>query len=198
MVRISAPFDSDQYPKAILLMGNDFDKDKCGQCHIPTEDWPWSTTLHRFGRPGVMFQGEVFCTDCKIWAWDENTGERVHSFSGELDPWPSEEQHAGMHRFLRNEANEQGKQSTNCMGCGQRLQPDDFRVDGEGAMTTLFRVVPLTSLAEEWVDEHVSTAGFQPDWPTLHVEHRYLADLVDGIEGAGLTVGRRIIAASAC
>ncbi len=105
--------------------------------------------------------------------------------------WPEPENHDRMHRFLRNEANEQGKQSTNCMGCGQRLQPDDFRIDGEGPMTTLFRVVPLTDAAKEWVEENVSEEGFQPSWPTVHVEHRYLADLVDGIEGAGLTVGRR-------
>lgn len=110
--------------------------------------------------------------------------------------WPEPENHERMHRFLRNQANEEGKQSDNCLGCGQRLQPDDFRVDGEGPMTTLFRVVPLTSLAEEWVDSHVSTAGFHPQWPTLHVEHRYLDDLIDGIEGAGLTVGRHTLQAA--
>ena len=155
--------------------------------------------MHPCARPGVMFQAELFCTDCKTWAWDEHTGERVHSFSGELDPWPSEEQHARMHAFQQNVANEQGRQSDNCMGCGRRFQPDDFRVDGEGPMTSLFRIVPLTNAAEEWVDAHVSTAGFHPEWPTLYVERRYLDDLIEGIEGAGLTVGRRTIqAVSAC
>lgn len=110
--------------------------------------------------------------------------------------WPEPENHARMHRFLQNQANEQARRSVNCLGCSRRYDPDDFRVDGEGPMTTLFRVVPLTEAAKEWVDDHVSTGGFHPEWPTLHVEHRYLADLIAGIEGAGLTVGTRTLQAA--
>ncbi len=200
MVKINAPFDSDQYPKAILLQSeDDIAVSYCGQCHHPAEDWPRQVARHPRSRPGVMFQAELFCSACKTWAWDEHTGERVNSYTGEPDPWPSEEQHANIHRVMQDRANEQGSQTDNCMGCGQRFQPEDFRVGGEGPMTSLFKVVPLTDEARAWVDDNVSEEGFQPDWPVLYVEHRYLDDLIEGIEGAGLTVGRRVLAgAGAC
>ncbi len=110
--------------------------------------------------------------------------------------WPSEEQHAGMHRFLQGQANEWGKRSVNCLGCGRRYDPNDFRLDGEGPLTSVFRLVPLTDNARGWIADNVSrTEGFQPDWPTLYVESRYLDDLIEGMEDAGLTVAARTLQA---
>ena len=200
MVRISAPFDSDQHPKAILLQGDDIAESNCGQCGTPAKDWPHQATRHGDSRPGVMFQAELFCAGCRGYAFDEHTGQRVESFTGEPNDGPDPENHERMHRFLRNQANEQGKQSDNCLGCGQRFLPDDFRVEGEGSMTTLFRIVALTDSAKEWVNDNVDNEeGYHPEWPTLFVEHRYLDDLIEGIIGAGLAVGTRSLqAAGAC
>ena len=199
MVKINAPFDSDQHPKAILLQREDeIAESYCGQCHTPTIDWPYQATRHGDNRPGVMFQAELFCTGCKTWAWDEHTGERVISFTGEPDPWPSKVQHYGMHRFLRNQANEQAKQSSNCQGCGQRFMPDDVRVEGEGPMTTVFRVVAVTDAAKEWVNENVNNEeGFHPEWPNMFVEHRYLDDLIAGMHESGLQIAHTLQAVGA-
>ncbi len=106
----------------------------------------------------------------------------------------NEANHARIHTFLQNQANEQGHQSVNCLGCGRRYQPDDFRLDGEGPLTSVFRLVPLTGDARGWIADNVSrTEGFQPDWPTLYIEHRYLDDLIEGIEGEGMTVSARVV-----
>ena len=66
-------------------------------------------------------------------------------------------------------------------------------------MTTLFRVVALTDSAKEWVNDNVSEEGYQPQWPTLFVEHRYLDDLIEGMQGTGLTVSmHNLQAAGVC
>lgn len=136
-----------------------------------------------------MFQAELFCSACHPWAFDEQTGVRVDSYTGEPDSTPNEANHERMHTFLQNQANERGQRSVNCLGCGRRYEPDDFRVDGDGPMTSVFRVVPLTDNARGWIADNVSrTEGYQPDWPTLYVERRFLDDLIEGIIGAGLTV----------
>ena len=60
-------------------------------------------------------------------------------------------------------------------------------------MTSVFRLVPLTDEAKRWVNNNVSRERFQPDWPTLYIEHRFLDDLIEGIEGEGLAVAGRAI-----
>ena len=65
----------------------------------------------------------------------------------------------------------------------------DFHMDGGPiGLASVLRIQPLTQEAKDWVEEHVSQDGFQPDWPTLYVEHRYLDNLIGGIAIAGLTV----------
>ena len=59
----------------------------------------------------------------------------------------------------------------------------DFRIENH---SSVFLVVPLTEAAQSWIEENVSRHGFQPYWPTVVVEHRYIADLVDGIRVDGL------------
>lgn len=40
-----------------------------------------------------------------------------------------------------------------------------------------------------WVDEHIcSENGFQPYWPTVVIEHRFVSDIVQGIRNDGLAV----------
>jgi hypothetical protein len=76
----------------------------------------------------------------------------------------------------------------------------DFRLEGEGPMTSVFRLIPLTTVAKVWVALNVGEGGedFQPDYPTLYVEHRYIEPLLEGIGEAGLTVNviERAVAAS--
>ncbi len=64
----------------------------------------------------------------------------------------------------------------------------DFTLYGDGPMATLFRLTPSNDMAREWVEENVRRDGFQPTWPELFIEHRYMQDLIDGIEAVGMTV----------
>ena len=65
----------------------------------------------------------------------------------------------------------------------------DFHMDGGPiGLASVLRIEPLTQEAKDWVEEYVSHEGFQPDWPTLYVEHRYLDYLIDGIAISGLTI----------
>ena len=61
----------------------------------------------------------------------------------------------------------------------------DFVLSGGGS---IFLLKPVTDEAREWVEENVSREGFQPYWPMVCVEWRYLDALLDGIDGMGLTV----------
>lgn len=62
----------------------------------------------------------------------------------------------------------------------------DFVVDGGGS---IFLLRPLTDSAREWVESNIGQDnGFQPYWPTVVIEHRYISDIVAGIQGDGLRV----------
>ena len=60
----------------------------------------------------------------------------------------------------------------------------DAEVENHG---TIFLVRPLTEAARDWLAENVSN---ESQWfgAALVVEHRYAADLVDGMIGDGLNV----------
>jgi len=62
--------------------------------------------------------------------------------------------------------------------------PTDFTLQDEGS---IFLLVPQNS-ARIWIAEHISREGFQPYWPTIVVEHRYISDIVEGIRNDGLAV----------
>ena len=47
---------------------------------------------------------------------------------------------------------------------------------------------PFTRAAREWIEQNVSREGFQPFWPSVVVERRYIADVLHGIYDAGLAV----------
>jgi hypothetical protein len=64
--------------------------------------------------------------------------------------------------------------------------PPDFAVENHGS---IFLIKPLTPSATSWIEEHIGQDnGYQPYFPTVVVEHRYIADIVAGIQNDGLAV----------
>jgi len=64
--------------------------------------------------------------------------------------------------------------------------PPDISVENHGSIVL---VIPQTDAAREWIEANVSRDdGFHPSWPTLVVEPRYVADIVNGVVDAGLRV----------
>jgi hypothetical protein len=62
----------------------------------------------------------------------------------------------------------------------------DFVVENHGS---IFLLKPLTPSATSWIEEHIGQDnGFQPYFPTVVVEHRYIAEIVEGIQNNGLAV----------
>ena len=62
----------------------------------------------------------------------------------------------------------------------------DFEVQNHDS---IFLLIPQTDSARNWVDDHIGKDnGYQPHYPTVVVEHRYIADIVAGIQGDGLAV----------
>jgi len=55
--------------------------------------------------------------------------------------------------------------------------------------SSIFLLCPLTETARTWLEGNIgSDNGFQPHWPTVVVDHRYIQDIVRGIQDDGLTV----------
>jgi hypothetical protein len=66
-----------------------------------------------------------------------------------------------------------------------KIQPD-FVVENHGS---IFLLKPLTPSATSWIEEHIGQGnGYQPYFPTVVVEPRYIADIVEGIQNDGLAV----------
>lgn len=62
----------------------------------------------------------------------------------------------------------------------------DFRVENHGS---IFLLRPHTDAAKSWLEEHIGQDnGFQPYWPTVVIEHRYIGEIVAGIQSDGLGV----------
>jgi predicted Zn-dependent protease len=62
----------------------------------------------------------------------------------------------------------------------------DFAVENHGSVLLL---QPQNEQAIAWVEEHIGPEnGYQPYFPTVVVEHRYIADIVEGIQDDGLAV----------
>jgi hypothetical protein len=65
-------------------------------------------------------------------------------------------------------------------------QPSDFIVENHGS---IFLLRPQNENAIAWVDEHISADnGYQPQYPTVLVEHRYISDIVAAIQDDGFAV----------
>ncbi len=66
-----------------------------------------------------------------------------------------------------------------------RLQ-SDFTLQNEGSINLLH---PDTEPAIRWVEDNIGQAnGYQPNWPTVVMEPRYVRDIIEGIQADGLTV----------
>jgi len=64
--------------------------------------------------------------------------------------------------------------------------PADFVVENHGS---IFLLKPLTPSAISWIEDHIGQEnGYQPYFPAVVVEHRYIADIVAGIQNDGLAV----------
>lgn len=62
----------------------------------------------------------------------------------------------------------------------------DISVENHGS---IFLLRPLSDSARVWVDDHIGEDnGYQPYYPTVVVEHRYVADIVRGALADGLVV----------
>ncbi len=60
----------------------------------------------------------------------------------------------------------------------------DFRVEFHGAILLL---VPLSKSGRAWIDKNIGADnGYQPYYPTVVVEPRYLDDILGGIRKFGL------------
>jgi hypothetical protein len=54
---------------------------------------------------------------------------------------------------------------------------------------SIFLIKPVTTSAVSWVEEHIGQDnGFQPYFPTIVVEPRYISDIVEGIQNDGWVV----------
>jgi hypothetical protein len=62
----------------------------------------------------------------------------------------------------------------------------DFTVRNEGSILLL---TPHTGPARNWIDEHIgSENGYQPLYPTVVIEPRYVIAILEGIRVAGLEI----------
>ena len=64
------------------------------------------------------------------------------------------------------------------------IRQGDFRVEFHGAIILL---VPLTRSGCAWANKNIGADnGYQPYWPTVIVEPRYLDQILGGIKKCGL------------
>lgn len=62
----------------------------------------------------------------------------------------------------------------------------DFALQDEGA---IYLLSPHSAAARSWVEENIGQHnGYQPFWPTVVVEHRYIVEILDGIQRNGLSI----------
>ena len=61
----------------------------------------------------------------------------------------------------------------------------DARFHNHGS---LIGIVPITTAAQEWIDEHVDTEGFMWLGPVLYAEPRYAHTIATAMIADGLTV----------
>ena len=62
----------------------------------------------------------------------------------------------------------------------------DFTVRDEGSILLL---TPHTGPARYWIDQHIGPDnGFQPYYPTIVIEPRYVIAILEGVRVAGLEI----------
>jgi hypothetical protein len=64
----------------------------------------------------------------------------------------------------------------------------DFRIESHGSVVLL---IPQTTSGRLFVEDQIGrNNGYQPYWPIVCVEHRFIADIVEGIRNDGLAVSQ--------
>jgi hypothetical protein len=63
----------------------------------------------------------------------------------------------------------------------------DFSIEGEGRFCAVYLLRPLTPAGFDWVEEHIPEDA-QRLGNAVAVEHRYISDIVAGIQDDGLAV----------
>jgi hypothetical protein len=80
---------------------------------------------------------------------------------------------------------------------GAKMQTDSFVASGSSPTPdfelqnhgSIFLLIPQTPSARVWIDDHIGKDnGYQPHYPIVVIEHRYIADIVTGIQDDGLAV----------
>jgi hypothetical protein len=67
-----------------------------------------------------------------------------------------------------------------------KIPQSDFVVEGGGS---IYILRPLSDAAKDWVNEHIGEDnGYQPYWPAVVIEHRYIGDIVSGIRADGFFI----------
>jgi len=61
----------------------------------------------------------------------------------------------------------------------------DLFVENHGSIV-LMR--PQTEAGRAWIQEAISREGYQPYWPTVLAEPRYVGDILEGAIGSGLDI----------
>ena len=69
----------------------------------------------------------------------------------------------------------------------RKTESPDFSIEGEGRFCTVYLLRPLTPAAFDWIEEHIPEDA-QRLGNAVAVEHRYISDIVAGIQGDGLEV----------
>jgi hypothetical protein len=66
----------------------------------------------------------------------------------------------------------------------ETISPEvDFLLENHGSIVLLR---PITAGARQWVDRHIgANNGYQPLWPTVTIEGRYVHPILEGIREDG-------------
>jgi hypothetical protein len=64
----------------------------------------------------------------------------------------------------------------------------DFTVFSDGPHPSIYLLTPHTTAARAWLDENVQAESYQFIGTSLAVEHRFIAQIVEGIIAAGMEV----------
>lgn len=62
----------------------------------------------------------------------------------------------------------------------------DITIHNHGSIV---RLVPNTDVARDWIDENIGREnGYQPYYPTVICEPRYVDNVIEGMQADGLTI----------
>jgi hypothetical protein len=66
-------------------------------------------------------------------------------------------------------------------------QSPDFSVSVDAG--SIFLLTPHSESALDWIEQNIGRdTGYQPWWPALVIERRYIADILEGIRNDGLVI----------